>query len=179
MLDALDCNDFTGTLVVQASGGEGLQYSLDGLSFSNVAVFNNLPAGQYTFFVRNSASCEMSEDFEFVAPSAINIDNAIANATTCGQNNGSIILQANGGMGALAYQLNALPPQNSGQFDNLSPGSYTITIADEANCTLTQNFNIEGSTALQINAVDVDAGMHQYGWHHYHQCAKCDGGSQL
>ncbi|MDJ1506973.1 SprB repeat-containing protein, partial [Cytophagaceae bacterium BD1B2-1] len=42
-------NGTTGRITVSASGGTGLyEYSLDGTTYQNIAVFNNLTAGNYT-----------------------------------------------------------------------------------------------------------------------------------
>lgn len=46
-----------GTITVNASGGSGLTYSIDGTNFQTGNVFNSVPPGNRTVTVRNASGC--------------------------------------------------------------------------------------------------------------------------
>jgi guanyl-specific ribonuclease Sa len=52
------CSIPTGTITVTSPTGTGITYSIDGVTFSNSnGIFNNLPAGNYSVWVKNTSSC--------------------------------------------------------------------------------------------------------------------------
>ena len=52
------CSLPTGTITVTSPTGTGITYSIDGVAFSNSnGIFNNLPAGNYSVWVKNTSSC--------------------------------------------------------------------------------------------------------------------------
>lgn len=58
------CGTAEGSVHLQASGGEEeYTYSLDGSTFQEEAVFNNLPAGEFKAFVKDAAACISGTDF--------------------------------------------------------------------------------------------------------------------
>ena len=78
----------------------------------------------------------------------------IIQSPRCGDPNGSIeVLYI--GVGVVTYQLNNEPPQTSGLFQNLSSGTYTITVSDESGCQLQPSFPLEGQQSITINSVDI------------------------
>jgi hypothetical protein len=72
---------------------------------------------------------------------------AVVNAS-CGNDNGSIQVQANGGSGALSYSLNNGSFQQSSQFSNLAAGTYTLRVRDEQGCTTEKQSAIAESNSL-------------------------------
>ncbi|WP_224996631.1 SprB repeat-containing protein [Cesiribacter sp. SM1] len=78
-------------------------------------------------------------------PAIVNV--AIVNAS-CGNDNGSLQVQASGGSGALSYSLNNGSFQQSSQFSNLAAGTYTLKVRDEQGCTTEQQSAIAESSSL-------------------------------
>ena len=60
----------------------------------------------------------------------------------CGKNNGNIIASATQGIAPYTFQLNQGPPQTSGIFTRLGPGTYTITVTDAINQTSTASVTL-------------------------------------
>lgn len=150
ILDSLNCDDQQGDLMVLATGSPGIQFSLDNVNFSTNATFANLPAGAYTFFVRDGNGCSNSLAYNFTAPDVVVVTGEQVTPTTCGEDNGSIAIQASGGSGALQYSLNAGLPQTSSTFSELAAGNYSVLIRDEANCTVLRTIVIASSTSIAI-----------------------------
>ena len=68
-----------------------------------------------------------------------------------GNNTGSATVTPAGGTAGYTYNWNTLPPQTTTTASNLIAGSYTVTVTDANNCTLTSNFTItQPAAALNV-----------------------------
>jgi gliding motility-associated-like protein len=134
-----------GSITVLASGGTGdLTYVLLPLNLSNnTGVFNNLAAGTYRVRVTDATGCgpEETADLIIADPNPITIASANSIHPTCFEaTNGSITIVGAGGTSPLTYTINPLNVTNAtGAFNGLSAGTYTITIKDQNNCSLTSD----------------------------------------
>ncbi len=54
----------TGTIEIKIEGDNEFQYSIDQITYNSVPVFDNLPPGSYTFFVRDLLNCEYEFEVE-------------------------------------------------------------------------------------------------------------------
>jgi gliding motility-associated-like protein len=146
------CDNSQGTITALASGGWGnYQYELTGsatVAYSTNNVFTNLSAGNYTVNVMDAEGCVASVNVDLLEPNPINA--AFTPSTTLlpcfGDQNASItITNVTGGQGSdFTYTLNTiLPtpstsgPQSSNVFNNLGPGTYSVTITDGYECITT------------------------------------------
>ncbi|WP_228488791.1 HYR domain-containing protein [Prolixibacter sp. SD074] len=59
-----------------------------------------------------------------------------------GQTNGSISATASGGLTPYQFSLDSGPYQASGDFTNLSPGTYTITVEDASGCSASSTVDV-------------------------------------
>ncbi len=91
----------------------------------------DLAAGMYTITITNSKGCEVI-DSVFIAPSdRISAEIEIVQPD-CGENNGSIKINASGGFNNnLNFSWSNNPWLNSDSLTYLSPGFYNVTIIDE------------------------------------------------
>jgi uncharacterized protein (DUF2141 family) len=74
---------------------------------------------------------------------------------TCfGIDDASITISASGGTGTLTYTLNPGPISNTtGNFTNLGPGNYTVTVTDDNGCfEISSNFNLVYPPAITIDS---------------------------
>lgn len=72
-------------------------------------------------------------------------------ATTCGNNNGQIVVNATGGSGSYAYSLDAGNPNATGTFTNVSPGVHSVEIITNGDgCSYTQNVTISNTPGETI-----------------------------
>lgn len=67
--------------------------------------------------------------------------------TTCNQSNGSATVNANGGT-SYAYLWNTIPQSTTSTANNLSAGSYTVTVTAENGCSATTMVNINNTGAV-------------------------------
>jgi gliding motility-associated-like protein len=149
----------TGSLTLDVPGETGniLQWSLDGIAFTNFtagSTITGVPAGlaptfQRVISVRRNATdpCNASVTIVIQDASPAITTTLTPTDATCANNDGSILVDTvSGGVGPYTYQLNgttiSLPASNT--ITGRSGGSYTLTIADSNNCqvdfTTTVNF---------------------------------------
>lgn len=135
--DLTDCVISNGAVNCTAVG-ENLEFSLDDVSYQSSPTFQNLPAGNYNIFVRNSLkkNCKSSTTFELnTAQKTEIIDVEITDLTTCTSGDGSIMINATGQN--VIYSIdNGLTFQQSSQFANLPFGNYQIIVSSSSlmNC---------------------------------------------
>ena len=148
----VSCDNSQGTITAVASGGWGTyEYELTGAAnvpYSSNGTFTDLSAGNYTVNVIDAEGCIASVNVVLVEPTPI--DAMFTPSTTVlscfGDQDASIsITNVTGGQGTeYSYTLTTiLPtpstsgPQTSNVFGNLGAGTYSITVSDGNECTLT------------------------------------------
>lgn len=133
------CNgENNGVIVAQSAGGSGnFTYFLNGVSQGNNNTFTSLSSGTYTIESIDDAGCSDVETVEITEPAILEAEVSQQTNLNCfGENNGSVVINGTGGTGVLQYTLGSETNTN-GQFNNLSAGSYTVTILDVNNCVTT------------------------------------------
>lgn len=149
------CANDQGRLSVTPTGGIA-PYTISipslGLTQTNVYsyVFTNLNAGTYTIEVTDAAGCTndtLSGTIQTVDPLLADITPATQTLDCTGDSDGSITATlTSGGVGTVLYSLNRIEngstvstssTQTSSTFNNLSAGTYSINISDNAGCTVT------------------------------------------
>ncbi len=135
-----------GTITINASGGTGtIRFSIDGGAnyLNNGGVFTNVPAGNYSVMVTDSAGCitpgpevVVTEPPAFTAP-----DVTVVNISCSGLADGSILVIPNGGTAPYTYILkknglekDTVTNAGSGLFTGLSADTYTVSITDANFC---------------------------------------------
>jgi hypothetical protein len=157
---AATCGQSNGTVTAFGSGGTGaLQYSINGNIFQPSPVFNNLTPGAYTVVARDANGC--------TASLAVTVGNSAAPSVTastipaaCGNINGTITADGNGGISPYQYSINGGAFQAGNTFFGLAPGNYTLTIKDFAGCTSTISVTV-GSTngpSVTVSAASSSCG---------------------
>jgi len=145
------CDEDNGFINVQASGGEGtLMYSIDGTTFQEQGLFENLPAGTYDVLITDSNNCTAGQVVEIDSPPQSLINDIDVTNTTCDEINGSLSVNVSPAAG-VEYSLNGGPYQSNNTFSNLEPGTYTISILDENDCPDNMEETILPSAAPQID----------------------------
>ena len=156
----VNCNGANnGSITINANGGTGtLQYSIDnGATYQSSNSFSNLSPGSYNIVVQDANGCTATTTASITEPTAIVISGTPVTDVNCnGANNGSIIINANGGTGTLLYSIdNGATYQAGNTFSSLSPGSYNIVVQDANGCTTTTTANITEPTAVVISGAPV------------------------
>ncbi len=147
------CWEDNGTIQITISGGTGLEYSINGVDFQSSNFFENLAGDNYIVTIKDDNNCldtqmVMIELIEL--PLAQSIETISA---SCGEANGSITIEANGGTG-FEYSINANDFQQDNLFSNLYSGIYTVIIKNGNDCISTNEVQISDSPQLVISAID-------------------------
>ncbi len=144
-----------GTIDVTTTGGTGaISYTINpAANFVPPATFNNLLGNvTYTIVATDANGCSISTAVFVFQPPALVIDSSFYTNITCNAaNNGTINVYASGGTGVLTYSLAPLGINNlTGAFTGLSPNTYTVTITDANNCTLSSIITITQPPAITL-----------------------------
>jgi subtilisin-like proprotein convertase family protein len=148
----------TGTIVVNATGVEAMEYSINGgSSFQGSNTFTGLAAGNYNIVVRYIArpGCSTPYASNPVVINALTGTPTITAPTVtqplCPVLTGTIVVNATG-TGTLEYSVNgaAGPWQTSNTFAGLAPNSYNIAVREQATPGC---FSLYGSNPIVINPV--------------------------
>jgi gliding motility-associated-like protein len=154
-LNVVPCGASGNSIAVSVSGGNGdYEYSLDGVSFQNANSFEQLGPGPFDIYVQDSDGC--TAQGSGVIPEVPEVEVALIELQACGAIASSLEVNASGGVGGYEYSLEQGPFTGSGQFENLSPGTYTIIAADENGC-LSEPLSVEipAIEPLQITSLEV------------------------
>jgi gliding motility-associated-like protein len=152
------CGNANGDLTVTANGGTpAYQYSSDnGLTFQAGNNFAALAPGNYNIVVEDANGCQYDELHTVLSEAAPQIVTVNTVDMDCfGNCIGEIDVTANGGTGALTYDIGGAGQPN-GLFQNQCAGNYTITVTDANNCTATQAITINEPTQLVHGTTTTD-----------------------
>ncbi len=149
--EPVECSgEANGSLSVEASGGTGVfEYNLDG-EINASGSFANLNGGTYTVLATDANGCIQMLDVEIPEPEVLEVSlDYVIDVSCAGNASGAIQAIANGGSGMVEFTLNGVT-NNTGLFEDLVEGNYTITANDENNCTNTISAEVASSDELEI-----------------------------
>ncbi|MBK7763191.1 MAG: gliding motility-associated C-terminal domain-containing protein [Bacteroidetes bacterium] len=146
----------TGSVVVSASGGTPpIQYAINTSAYSASNSFTNLAPGNYIIHAKDAIGCIKDTLIFISSPGQISIASSSITNASCNVNNGSITVNAFGGVLPLNFSLNAGPYQLTPNFSNLASGMYVLHIKDANNCTKDTTITISQISAVVINSLNV------------------------
>ena len=153
----IDChNQNNGQIAVVANGtSPPFQYSLDGVTYQNSPVFNNLSEGVYIVTVKdNIGFTQQTNSITITNPPILSVTAAVSGSDL----NASGI----GGTGNLEYSLDGINFQASPEFLGLPNGSYEITVRDANGCTATTTAQIAVNTLVVQASLGNDITCHNF-----------------
>jgi len=143
---------------VQLSASLGLapySYTLLPSTTNNSGSFTGLDTGFYNVVVYDALGCTDTVLFNVTQPTPLLIDSISTIEPICSiGNDGSILVNATGGTMPYQYNIGGAD-QASNSFTNLNGGSFTVTVTDANNCSLTSTANISSATSPTIDSVSV------------------------
>lgn len=153
---AASCADSEdGQIVVQPIGGTGtnasMTYGVDGVNFESGNILS-VGGGTYTVYVMDVNGCigQSNNEVTIGAPDAIMIETMSQGILCAGDENGVIEVSAMGGSGSFDYVFGNDTTEMM-LFENLAPGSYTITVLDSDGCSSTADATVEDAEAINVN----------------------------
>ena len=150
--DVLCFGENNGFAEVFVSGGTGAGtytylWSDDLAQFSNPA--NSLFQGTYTVTVTDAGDCTATATITVGEPDLLTTTIAPTDVLCFGGNDGATIANPQGGTMPYTYVWNTLPAQTTETIDDLSAGTYNVTVTDANGCTATQTSIVtEPATAV-------------------------------
>ena len=146
-------NGTNGSATVAATGGTGnLGYAWTG--GGNTTTINNLAAGNYCVTVTDANNCSVSACQTISNPAQLTASVTAIDITCNGLSNGGASVTATGGTGSLTYTWSNNGTTTS--IANLAAGSYTVTVKDANNCSVTATTSLTEPTALTASATCVE-----------------------
>ena len=138
------CGLPNGDITVTGNNGTpGYTYSVNGGgTFQAGTNFPGLAPAIYDVVVQDANGCQFTVQHTVLSANSPQfIAVALTDVDCFGNCNGEIDAQANGGTGALTFDIGGVG-QASGLFQNLCANAYTLTVTDANGCIATQNVNI-------------------------------------
>ena len=152
---AATCQTTNGTITSTAAAGTApYQYSINGINYQGSNIFTGLASGNYTVYVKDFNGCINTKSILIQSPNVPQTLTATITNASCGNNNGSLIAAATGGIAPLQYSINGVAFQASTSFTALVSGTYPLTVRDANLCTKVFNVtvaNLAGPTIANTN----------------------------
>ncbi|MBL7896353.1 MAG: gliding motility-associated C-terminal domain-containing protein [Bacteroidia bacterium] len=149
-----------GSASVTTSGGTTpYTYTWTTTPAQTTASATNLGAGVYSVTVTDVNGCATVKTVTLTQPTAVASTMSITsnyngqNISCFGLSDGSALATVTGGTGVYSYTWTTVPVQNTAAASNLSAGTYTVTIKDINNCTITNTVTLTQPTAVTSTAV--------------------------
>ena len=148
------CGQSNGSVTASASGGTNpLSYNWSNAQTGTSAT--GLLAGSYSVTVTDKNGCTISATTGVSNSGGPTINSLSAlNVLCAGAGDGSVVISASGGVGALSYSWSVTGA--TGQtISNLSGASYTVSVTDANGCLSTSSVIISEPSALTISGVST------------------------
>ena len=143
--DSVSCFGRTdGSSMVSVTGGNGLPYTYLWSSGATLSTASNLPAGPISLTVTDNQGCTAVFVSQIEEPAQIVVTKDQINSRNplCfGGNTGTLAITVTGGNGNYSYSWadgNGPITDTSNPLDNLTAGTYSVTVTDDAGCTAIQ-----------------------------------------
>jgi pregnancy-associated plasma protein-A/SprB-like repeat protein/type IX secretion system substrate protein len=149
--NGVDCfGNNSGSFIVNATGGNNtFEYVLNAET-NNTGEFNNLVAGTYLVEATDGNGCSATIEVIIAEPVELEVSiDYVSNVSCAGEESGVIQIQASGGSGTITFTLGA-ETNNTGLFENLMEGSYTIDVVDENACNTNISADVASTPELEI-----------------------------
>jgi hypothetical protein len=144
-----------GTVTSTLNGGAfPFTYSWSNGLGSNPDLFN-LGAGTYSLTVLDGNGCQASETVTLTAPQALVITEIVNDISCNGNVDGSISTTITGGTPGYNYSWGPNGEISSG-ISGLAAGSYTLTVTDFFNCSVTETYTIIEPDELSASGIATD-----------------------
>jgi gliding motility-associated-like protein len=142
IVDSVSCNGLAnGSIdVTVLTGANPFTYiwSPNGQTTQDIS---GLSPGSYTVTVTDNNGSTVSQTFTIYQPAVLSLSGSTTSNALCnGQANGNINLNVSGGTAPYTYTWsNSATTQN---LNNIAAGTYSVTVRDAKNCSVTSTFNI-------------------------------------
>jgi len=146
--------DLTGILTATATGGTGIKmYVWDDPGNQTAKTATNLGGGLYHVTATDQVGCTVTDSRQLIEPAAISIIPNAQDISCYGSDDGIISLTVSGGTPSFNFTWsNGAIDQN---IQNLSAGSYRVTVTDLYNCSDTASTTINEPGEIFYQSVTI------------------------
>ncbi len=131
-----------GETSVSATGGTMPYTYLWSNAGETTDMISNLSAGIYTVTVTDDNNCTVSSTIDVTEPTPLDLNITSSDVSCNGENNGEAIATVTGGTMPYTYVWSDASSSTTSTISNLIAGTYTITVTDDNNCTITSSVDI-------------------------------------
>lgn len=163
-VSAATCFQNNGAITLTITGGtEPYFYSASTgyftISYSKSITITDLYAGQYNFLVKDAALCSLEVGVGISSPTGIDSVVVTTQNSTCSSDDGLILTVVNGGTAPFTYSLidpngnttNVTNASSAYQFENLTSGTYTLTVQDANGCGYSEEVTLIATNKFTIS----------------------------
>lgn len=146
------CAGNDGALDLTVSGGTPSSYL-----WSNAATtedISNLSVGTYTVTISDVNSCTVTASATIVNGSGFSVSGTAAPVSCFGGSDGAVDITVSGGLSPYSYSWSNTATTED--ISGLTAGTYTVTVTDDASCTISQSFTVIQPTAITANMIITD-----------------------
>jgi uncharacterized protein (DUF2141 family) len=158
------CFSSNGVLSLTITGGTSPYYYSAStgdvlISYSKTFSISGLSSGQYSFLVTDAGFCQTFATTTLVSASGIQSVSVVVQNSSCSSNDGNVKISVIGG--ATPYTFTLISPssevlnvntiQSSQTFNNLSGGTYTVSVSDYLGCSYIEEVNIIAENKYTIS----------------------------
>lgn len=142
--------------VSQTPAAPPYEFSIDGGAYGNSSsvfpiTIDSQTAGSHTISVRNVNGCTYSSSFTISSSSSVSGVVTAQTGTSClGAMDGSVTVAGSGGTPPYTYAIDGITFQPSGTFTGMTSGAHSVTVRDDAGCTVSVPVNIIAPTAVDV-----------------------------
>jgi len=154
--------DSAGSFTCSATGGTTpYTFSIDGINYQASNLFNNLPAGTYTFTVKDANGCTDDSTMVVTEPlTSVQLNLiGIKDISCLDVNDGSVTVTTQYGTPPLSFTINGVSSGNDTFYNNLSPGEYIIVVQDSIGCKSTGKYTVKPSDRKPVIKIDSLVGV--------------------
>ena len=101
--------------------------------------------------VVDAAGCQIIATALVEPSTALSID-LTATATTCGLNNGSLLVSPLSGAGGYTYEWSNPLFGNTAIVNDVASGDYSVTVTDIDGCSTSSNINVDSSIGISLDS---------------------------
>lgn len=144
----ITCNGAAdGAISLNVTGGTA-PYTYNWSNGSTSQNLSNLSPGTYSVVIRDANNCQVTGSYQITDPPIFNLSGASTDISCFGANDGQIDLTVAGG--EAPYTFIWSNGDNTEDVTGLSPGAYTVNVVDNRGCSVSQTFNLNQPTALNV-----------------------------
>ncbi len=150
----VDCfGNSTGSATANVSGGTA-PFSYVWSNGENTPTIDNLPAGTYSVTITDVNECSATASIDISEPDELLVNLTVNNIVCTSEQIGAITAVVTGGTEPYAYAWSN--SATTATISNLPGGSYTVTVTDANNCTITATAGVVEIPNLELEITKTD-----------------------